>query len=181
MLKVFFLVQLLAFSLTANEAKISIPYSSLLAKQEVMNVSDVKVEMATDQNGLPQMRLLIKAMNACGKQTLVEFSRQKDGNAGLQFFQVGNLGPHIQPACQQVIEYYWQPRNYDLQDGESTVMTLHVGPTSFNSTELIENAVVLKVKVTMHVGVFPNGIGAGYYATYSDIEVDTSKVTRGPF
>ena len=148
-------VGLISSSVFAAEPKITIPYDSLLAKQETMIVRDVQAKLVTDQNGLPRIQLLVTATNACGKQTLVNISKEKDGNTGVQFFQIGSLGLHIQPACLQVIEYYMQPGDYDLQDGQSKNISFYVGPISYvrsSDLNLATNSIVVKVK-----GPFGNG------------------------
>ncbi len=179
-----FFMTLICSAVFANEPTITIPYNTLLAKQEIMDVKGVQAKIVTDQNGVETIRLLITAMNACGEKTFVEYDRKSDGNPSVNFFQIGNLGPHIQPGCRQVIEYYWQPRNYDLKDGQSKEMLLYIGPIQPKDNSLVgpeAEAITVKVKATTRIGDFPNGIGSGYYATYTNLEVDTSNVAKDPF
>lgn len=163
------------FASFAHADEPTVKYRELIGKQETIDISAIEFKGIVDgKNNISHfnpttIRLHIKGMSACGKQFLVD---RRDGV--LSFYQVGGLGPHIQPGCSETIEFYWTPGNYDMADGETKVLSQKFGPAQRRSPtggQSDDHHFVVSVKATKRSGQFPNGQGFGLYFEYDDVTV----------
>ena len=94
----------------------------------------------------------------------------------VSFHQIGGLGGHIQPACGEVIEYFWEPRDFNLAVGTKVnkSMTFNSGveykyDSLGNVTSKKQKYIEVTADIERKVGAFSGGYG-NYYE-YSNIKV----------
>lgn len=128
-MKLFFGLLLCSLASTVSLAdQVSVKYSDLLGKQETINIRGVEFKgvvkgQAAFESNRTTIKLHIRGNSACGSHFLVE---RLDGVTS--FFQLGSLGPHIQPGCEETFEYFWTPQDYDMKNEETKIFTLKIGP-----------------------------------------------------
>ncbi|MCB0419360.1 MAG: hypothetical protein KDD61_00065 [Bdellovibrionales bacterium] len=159
---------------TANERPI--PYQSLYGIQESLRLNGIDVEGIVDVTqtrlwGIVSnpyaIKLKIHALSACGDNILV-----MNQNSVLRFFQIGSLGPHVQPGCFDAIEYYLAPNPGIMKAGESKYVTTYFGGSVYSQPNYLISITAL---VTQQFGDLPSGKGRGYYYTYSDVSLKEHK------
>lgn len=89
----------------------TIKYENLKTKQEQVYANKVEFDSVVNAPSSlsilnsTAIRLFIHGYSACGNEFLIE---EKENDL-LRIYQIGDMGPHAQPACKEVVEYFWMP------------------------------------------------------------------------
>lgn len=159
---------ILSLSSWANERPIT--YRNLIGIQETLSLRGITLQgvvdvTKTDAWGIVMnptaIKLTVHGVSACGQNIMV-----MNQNSVIRFYQVGPLGPHIQPGCHDAIEYYLVPYVGDTKVGETVSTTTYFGGSFYSQPNLLY---AVTVKATHQFGNY--GKGNGHYYTYSDVTV----------
>jgi hypothetical protein len=166
---------LLTISFATNARSRNIQFDQLNAKQTVVDLKDIKVVGIVGREIAPMImnafaiELQISGTSACGNQFLVD-----ETSDVIAFYQIGAIGPFIQPACLETIQYFWSPYDFSLEEGESKLISQKFGPIiSYNASGRTTSYFVVSAKVRKKIGKTPTV--EGVYFEYSDINVQLLK------
>lgn len=169
-MKIMILILVSFATIGAFAGEVTRKYDDLLVKQTPIELKDILSATVVDSKEYAaySIRLLVSGFSACGKTILAD-----KGENTLAFYQIGKPGLYAQPGCSEVIEYFWTPTAYDIEEGKSKEVELKIESVNGQFISIF-------VDVTLHWGDFPNKKGSGRYNTYENIRI-VKNIKNSPF
>ncbi len=159
----FIRITLLALFIVSNtsQANVRRAFRDFYAIQEELGLNGVLSKGVREGRvaGSPYpfvIEVEISATSACGDQFLVKTTKNVT-----RFYQIGKIGPYIQPGCHEILEYFVELGDKKIPIGESAIRKWFFASPSASFE--------LSARVTRHLGQFPGGYGN--YFTYTNIQV----------